>query len=154
MPLVYFTWNPGVRNRCSTFKSSLFGSHVCLPRPDSKVHKRVLSRYSLSSQQFLWVSHSTFLRSYFPDFNEGFCFFDSSFYLWYIVKRAKPCLDYSATIHTIHLLFCWIFTGSFPFSFSWWILNSICIGITCVCGEFLCMKTEMKSIPLLSKSEV
>lgn len=78
-----------------------------------------------------------------------------SLYLWHIVKKAKPCLDFSATIHVIHLFACWIYNGCFPIRFSWWLLNLICVSITCVCGEFLCMKTEMKSIPLLSaKSDV
>lgn len=77
----------------------------------------------------------------------------AAFYLWHIVKRAKSCLDHSATIHVIHFFSCWIF-NSFPSTVSWWILNIICAAITCICGEFLCMKTELKSIPLLSKSEV
>lgn len=77
----------------------------------------------------------------------------ASFYLWYIVKRAKSCLDYSATIYIIHFICCWIL-NSFPSTFSWWLLTIICASITCICGEFLCMKTELKSIPLLSKSEV
>lgn len=77
----------------------------------------------------------------------------AAFYLWHIVKRAKSCLDYSATIHILHFLCCWLF-NSFPSTVSWWILNIICATITCICGEFLCMKTELKSIPLLSKSEV
>lgn len=78
-----------------------------------------------------------------------------SLYLWHILQRAKPCLDFSATIHVIHLFVCWMYNGCFPINFSWWLLNLICVSITCVCGEFLCMKTEMKSIPLLSnKSDV
>lgn len=77
----------------------------------------------------------------------------ASFYLWYIVKRAKSCLDHSATIHITHFISCWII-NSFPSTMAWWILNIICASITCILGEYLCMKTELKSIPLLSKSEV
>jgi hypothetical protein len=78
-----------------------------------------------------------------------------SFYLWYFVKRAKPCLDFAVTVHVIHLVASWAFNGSFPTTFSWWILNIICVAVMCVCGEFLCMRTEMKAIPLLSqKSDV
>ncbi|KAI1285297.1 Protein SYS1 -like protein [Halotydeus destructor] len=78
-----------------------------------------------------------------------------SFYLWNIVKRAKPCLDFSATVHIVHLVLSCLYNGSFPTAISWWILNIICVTIMCVCGEFLCMKREMKDIPLLgAKADV
>lgn len=79
---------------------------------------------------------------------------NSSLYLWYVIKRAKPCLDYASTIHCLHLLFSWMIMGRFPWSLSWWMINVICLTITCVCGEFLCMRTEMKTIPLLSAMEM
>jgi len=71
-----------------------------------------------------------------------------SIVLWHLVQRAKPCLDFSLTCHLIHLMICWFYNKSFPNSFMWWILNIICVTITCVCGEFLCLKTELKAIPL------
>ncbi|KAG8188885.1 hypothetical protein JTE90_014945 [Oedothorax gibbosus] len=68
--------------------------------------------------------------------------------LWYFVQRTKLCLDYSVTTHVLHLLGCWAYSGHFPSSLTWWLLNVVCVTITCVCGEFLCMRTEMRAIPL------
>ncbi|XP_076350546.1 sys1 golgi trafficking protein isoform X2 [Tachypleus tridentatus] len=68
--------------------------------------------------------------------------------LWYFVQKTKQCLDFSTTIHLFHLIVCWIYNSSFPNSISWWLLNIVCVSITCVSGEFLCMRTEMKAIPL------
>ncbi|XP_015908231.1 protein SYS1 homolog [Parasteatoda tepidariorum] len=68
--------------------------------------------------------------------------------LWHFVQRTKLCLDFTVTTHLIHLLFCWCYSSTFPSTFSWWLLNIICVTVMCVCGEFLCMRTEMKAIPL------
>lgn len=67
--------------------------------------------------------------------------------LWYIVKRTKQCLDFAATVHLCHFVACWIFNGLLP-SLSWWLINIISLIITTVLGEFLCMRTELKAIPL------
>jgi len=66
-----------------------------------------------------------------------------------IVKRTKLCLDFTATTYAFHLLFCWIYSGTFPSTFTWWIFTLIGITIMCVSGEFLCLKYEMEDIPLL-----
>ncbi|XP_053618474.1 protein SYS1 homolog [Plodia interpunctella] len=71
-----------------------------------------------------------------------------AFLLWTVIGRTKLCLDFSCTYHGIHLLICWIYNGNFPFSFSWWTLNIACAAITCVTGEFLCLRTELQAIPL------
>nr|CAD7438562.1 unnamed protein product [Timema bartmani] len=54
----------------------------------------------------------------------------------------------TCTAHLFHLVLCWSYNGHFPTSFSWWFLNIACLTITCVCGEFLCMRTELQAIPL------
>lgn len=36
----------------------------------------------------------------------------------------------------------------FPVNMSWWLLNAVCAAIMCVCGEFLCLRTELKEIPV------
>ncbi|KAJ8041552.1 Protein SYS1-like [Holothuria leucospilota] len=69
--------------------------------------------------------------------------------LWVVVQRSKQCTDFAASVHLFHLLFCWIYNSQFPVSFTWWLMNVGCVALTTVLGEFLCMKTEMKSIPLL-----
>jgi hypothetical protein len=68
--------------------------------------------------------------------------------LWYVVKRTKQCLDFTATVHFFHLLACWVFNGWFPNTLSWWLVNVVCTIIMTVLGEFLCMRTELKAIPL------
>ncbi|XP_037499552.1 protein SYS1 homolog [Rhipicephalus sanguineus] len=68
--------------------------------------------------------------------------------LWYFVQRTKQCLDFTCTVHFFHLIGCWIYNAAFPHTLSWWLLNTACVTVTCVCGEFLCIRTEMKAIPL------
>ncbi|XP_035718209.1 protein SYS1 homolog [Vespa mandarinia] len=68
--------------------------------------------------------------------------------LWWLVQRTKQCMDFACTAHLIHLCCCWAYNASFPTSFSWWSLNIVSLSIMCVCGEFLCMRTELQAIPL------
>ena len=68
--------------------------------------------------------------------------------LWYVVKRTKLCLDFTCTVHFFHLLACWLFNSSFPNTLTWWLVNTVDIVIMTVLGEFLCMRTELKAIPL------
>lgn len=68
--------------------------------------------------------------------------------LWCFVQRTRLCLDFSVTVHLLHLLACWGYNHTFPSTLSWWIVHVLCVTIMCVCGEFLCMRTEMKAIPL------
>ncbi|CAK1590867.1 unnamed protein product [Parnassius mnemosyne] len=68
--------------------------------------------------------------------------------LWNTVGRTKLCLDFSCTFYGIHLIACWVYNGTFPTTFSWWMLNIACAAITCVTAEFLCLRTELQAIPL------
>ncbi|XP_077286653.1 sys1 golgi trafficking protein [Arctopsyche grandis] len=68
--------------------------------------------------------------------------------LWFVVQRTKLCLDFSCTFYCLHLICCWYYNGNFPSTFSWWALNIACASITCVTGEFMCLKSELKAIPL------
>ena len=65
-----------------------------------------------------------------------------------MVRRTKQCWDFAITMHFFHLLACWGFNHYLPHSVSWWLINVVSIIITTVCAEFLCMRTEMKAIPL------
>ncbi|XP_071176858.1 protein SYS1 homolog [Mytilus edulis] len=69
--------------------------------------------------------------------------------LWFIVKRTKLCLDFAFTVHFVHFCCCWVYSGHIPQTLSWWIINVIGLALMTVCGEFLCMRSEMKAIPLL-----
>jgi len=68
--------------------------------------------------------------------------------LWFVVGRAKLCLDFTATVHFWHLVAVWIYNRSFPLTISWWLLNVICVTLTTVLGEYLCMRSEMRAIPV------
>ncbi|XP_067616133.1 protein SYS1 homolog [Eurosta solidaginis] len=74
--------------------------------------------------------------------------FVASLALWCIVRRAKLCLDFSCTYHILHLLICWWYNSKFPSNISWWLLNAITTTIMCIGGEFLCLKSELKEIPV------
>ena len=78
----------------------------------------------------------------------------SSLALWNIVQRTKLCLDFTCTVHFFHVIFCWCYNGFPPTSFSWWVINVICVTLMCVSGEFLCMRTELKAIPVSMSSKV
>ncbi|XP_035897178.1 protein SYS1 homolog [Anopheles maculipalpis] len=68
--------------------------------------------------------------------------------LWFIVRRTKLCLDFSFTFHFTHLVICWWYNEAFPSTIGWWMLNAVCTALMCVCSEFLCLKTELKEIPV------
>ncbi|KAM4693207.1 protein SYS1 homolog isoform 1-T3 [Discoglossus pictus] len=70
--------------------------------------------------------------------------------LLYFVRRGKQCLDFTATVHLFHLLGCWIYTSHLPGTITWWLLNIVCIALMAGIGEYLCMRTELKEIPLNS----
>ena len=72
----------------------------------------------------------------------------SALCLWYVVKRTKLCLDYTATAHIFHLVMCCFYNSAFPTTLSWWLVNLISVVIMTVLGEFLCLHSEMKAIPL------
>lgn len=69
--------------------------------------------------------------------------------LWYIVQRAKQCLDYTCTLHLFHFIACWSYTGYFPTSVTWWLIQIICIVLMVVIAEYLCFQTAIKDIPLV-----
>ncbi|KAL5022143.1 hypothetical protein ScPMuIL_001298 [Solemya velum] len=75
----------------------------------------------------------------------------SSFGLWVIVRRTRQCLDFAATTHVIHFIVCWIYTGHIPHTLAWWVTNIVCVTLMTVLGEYLCMKSEMKAIPIIGQ---
>ena len=68
-------------------------------------------------------------------------------YLCFIVQRAKLCLDFTCTVHFLHMVFCWAYYGKL-LTFSSLIIQLIAISITAVFGEYLCFKNDMKPINL------
>ncbi|KYO42174.1 SYS1-like protein [Alligator mississippiensis] len=70
--------------------------------------------------------------------------------LLYFIRRGKQCLDFTVTVHFFHLLGCWIYNSHFPTTLTWWLVHIVCIALMAVIGEYLCMRTELKEIPLNS----
>merc|ERR1719341_1212086 len=68
--------------------------------------------------------------------------------LWYVVQRTKLCLDFSCTVHLLHLVGCIWWNLSLPHTLTWWCINLVCLTTMCVSGEFLCMRTELRTIPV------
>jgi nicotinamide riboside transporter PnuC len=79
----------------------------------------------------------------------------SSVSLWYVVQRTKLCLDFTCTVFLFHIAACWVYNGFLANTLSWWVINVVSITLMCVTGEFLCMRTELKAIPVsMSASKV
>ncbi|XP_024022516.1 protein SYS1 homolog isoform X2 [Morus notabilis] len=68
-------------------------------------------------------------------------------YLVFMIERAKKCLDFSVTLFVIHLCFCMLY-GGWPSSVTWWIVNGTVIAIMALLGEYLCIKRELREIPI------
>lgn len=107
-----------------------------------------LTRYLVLFPYYLFTAHFFIQMRYFTVCKYHVLYFFSAVAIWYIVQRAKLCLDFAVTTHFLHFLGCWIFNRHIPQTLPWWILNVIGCALMTVCGEFLCMRTEMKAIPL------
>lgn len=79
-----------------------------------------------------------------------FCFSCSALGLWFFIRRGKQCLDFTVTVHLFHMIFCWIYNSHPPAVLSWWLVNIACIALMAVIGEYLCMRTELRAIPVNS----
>ncbi|XP_051147785.1 uncharacterized protein LOC127262956 [Andrographis paniculata] len=68
-------------------------------------------------------------------------------FLVYLVERARKCLDFCATLYIIHLFIC-VAYGGWPSSITWWVVNITGLAITALLGEYLCMRRELREIPI------
>ncbi|PIA65147.1 hypothetical protein AQUCO_00100562v1 [Aquilegia coerulea] len=68
-------------------------------------------------------------------------------FILYLIERAKKCLDFSATLYIIHLFICIVY-GGWPSSFTWWIVNGTCLAVMALLGEWLCIRRELREIPI------
>ncbi|XP_062501002.1 protein SYS1 homolog [Corticium candelabrum] len=64
-----------------------------------------------------------------------------------IIGRSKQCFDFTSTLYFFHMIITWIYSG-IPTHWGWWVLNAMCLALTTVLGEFLCMRAEMSAIPV------
>uniref|UniRef100_A0A7S1U163 Protein SYS1 homolog n=1 Tax=Phaeomonas parva TaxID=124430 RepID=A0A7S1U163_9STRA len=72
-----------------------------------------------------------------------------SLLLCIVVERAKKCLDFTATLHLLHLLFCTYHSG-FPLHWDYWAATGTSFVAMVLLGEFLCSRRELQDIPVLS----
>ena len=70
-------------------------------------------------------------------------------YLSVVVERAKKCLDFAGTLFALHLALCCAFRG-WPRAGAWWGVNGASLVLMAVLGEWLCVRKEMREIPLTS----
>ncbi|XP_043726055.1 protein SYS1 homolog [Telopea speciosissima] len=70
-----------------------------------------------------------------------------AFYVFYLVERAKKCLDFSATLYIVHLFICIIY-GGWPSSITWWVVSGTGIAVMALLGEWLCIRRELREIPI------
>ncbi|KPP72093.1 protein SYS1-like [Scleropages formosus] len=70
--------------------------------------------------------------------------------LWFFIRRGKQCLDFTVTVHFFHMIACWIYNAHLPVALSWWLVNVTCVALMAVIGEYLCMRTELRAIPVNS----
>ncbi|XP_012678063.1 protein SYS1 homolog [Clupea harengus] len=68
--------------------------------------------------------------------------------LWFFIRRGKQCLDFTVTVHFFHMIGCWVYNSHLPASLSWWLVNVACMALMAVIGEYLCMQTELRAIPV------
>nr|XP_016465197.1 PREDICTED: protein SYS1 homolog isoform X1 [Nicotiana tabacum] len=67
--------------------------------------------------------------------------------LFYLIERAKKCLDFSATLYIVHLFICIVY-GGWPSSITWWIVNVTGLAVMALLGEYLCINRELREIPI------
>ncbi|KNC79013.1 hypothetical protein SARC_08573 [Sphaeroforma arctica JP610] len=70
----------------------------------------------------------------------------SAVWILLVVSRAKLCLDFSVTLYCYHLLFCTLYWGWM--SGWWWFCTIVCCAITTTLSEALCIRQELKEIPV------
>ena len=81
------------------------------------------------------------LMAFFFNALAGGCF------LVVVVERAKKCLDFAATWHILHMCACTLYDG-WPEGWEWWVANIGGATAMTLLGEYLCMRHEMREIPL------
>jgi protein SYS1 len=65
----------------------------------------------------------------------------------HVVERAKKVIDFAITWHFIHLIMVILVSG-LPFTWWFWLAFALSVLVHIVLAEFLCMRRELKEIPL------
>jgi hypothetical protein len=71
-----------------------------------------------------------------------------------VVGRAKKCLDFCSTMYGYHALTVVAVSRSLPRSFLWWVLLVVGVVLSTVCSELVCLRRELREIPVSSGSSM
>ncbi|QSL64442.1 hypothetical protein MERGE_001743 [Pneumocystis wakefieldiae] len=66
--------------------------------------------------------------------------------IFFVVRRSKQVLDFTLTMHFIHLIIVFLYSGSLPTNTYWWVVQIISCVFICLGGEWICMQRELKPI--------
>ena len=78
----------------------------------------------------------------------------SAYYLKFIIKRSKLCLDFSLTCHLIHLLTVSLYNRQFPLNFLWWALTILSAWLMTERSRSLCMFQELLPIRIKRTGDI
>ncbi|KAH8833337.1 integral membrane protein S linking to the trans Golgi network-domain-containing protein [Flagelloscypha sp. PMI_526] len=100
-------------------------------------------KWSFSNGQDVYVDGVDDIRSWIL----GFCWLVGAladvFALYHIVSHPRLILDFTLTLHFIHLILTTYYSSSFPTSLYYWLtIGAACIG-TLILAEWLCVRREM-----------
>ncbi|XP_075257049.1 protein SYS1 homolog [Convolutriloba macropyga] len=71
--------------------------------------------------------------------------------IWLLVGRSKLCTDFSFTLLFYHWILSTLYPSSWasiPSKWSWYCLHLVCALLTTVLAEYLCMRTELRAVPI------
>lgn len=71
-----------------------------------------------------------------------------SFALVTVVERAKKCLDFVATAHGVHFVIACLYAQKLPTTVAFYCTQIFCVVLSAVLGEWLCLRRELREIPL------
>ncbi|KTW29070.1 uncharacterized protein T551_02344 [Pneumocystis jirovecii RU7] len=66
--------------------------------------------------------------------------------LFFVIRRTKQVLDFTLTMHFIHFIIVFFYSGHFPSNTYWWVVQMISCVFMCLGGEWMCMQRELKPI--------
>eukprot|EP01063_Lacrimia_lanifica_P009902 TRINITY_DN16737_c0_g2_i1.p1 TRINITY_DN16737_c0_g2~~TRINITY_DN16737_c0_g2_i1.p1 ORF type:complete len:208 (+),score=55.45 TRINITY_DN16737_c0_g2_i1:59-682(+) len=69
-----------------------------------------------------------------------------------VVSRSKRCLDHAVTMYTVHTLLCTA-AYHFPTTLDYWLLILTNASGLTLLSEYLCMKQELRDIPIQNPDE-
>eukprot|EP00697_Spironema_sp_BW2_P016702 gnl/Spiro4/8093_TR4264_c0_g1_i1.p1 gnl/Spiro4/8093_TR4264_c0_g1~~gnl/Spiro4/8093_TR4264_c0_g1_i1.p1 ORF type:complete len:178 (+),score=45.88 gnl/Spiro4/8093_TR4264_c0_g1_i1:163-696(+) len=83
-----------------------------------------------------------------------FCFLLAAFLCsWsfvYVVECPRRCFDFASTLYLMHLLLCSIYSSGMGLNWLWVSCMLLCLAITTILSERLCIARKLKDIPLAS----